>query len=127
VVTPAPGLDRRRFIALLVAGAAGSTVVAACGDDDDGGGDAGPPGSPVPPLPTSLAEALATLAATVRRVAPELEPLELSVDPADPEALAAAVAELDEATRRDLAAGDTVDVAGWVLSTTEARLCLAAA
>jgi hypothetical protein len=125
VVRPGPGLDRRRFLALLVAGAAGSTVLAACGDDD--GGDAGTPRSTVVPLPTSLAQALATLAATVRRVAPELEPLELSVDPADPEALATAVAELDEDTRRDLAAGDTIDVAGWVLSRTEARLCLAAA
>jgi hypothetical protein len=125
-VSPGPGLDRRRFLVLLVAGAAGATVVAACGDDDDEG-QAGQPGSTVAPLPSSLAEALVTLAAAVRRVAPELEPLPLSVDPTDPVALAAAVAELDEATRLDLAAGDTVEVVGWVLSATEARLCLAAA
>ena len=123
---PGPGLDRRRFLALLVVSAAGASVAAACGDDDDGDG-AGQPGSTVAPQPVTLAEALATLAAAVRRVAPELEPLQLSVDPADPGALASAVAELDEATRLDLAAGDTVEVAGWVLSATEARLCLAAA
>ena len=122
---PGPGLDRRRFLALLVVSAAGASVAAACGDDDGDG--AGQPGSTVAPQPVTLAEALATLAAAVRRVAPELEPLQLPVDPADPGALASAVAELDEATRLDLAAGDTVEVAGWVLSTTEARLCLAAA
>jgi hypothetical protein len=125
VVRPGPGLDRRRFLALLAAGAAGATVVAACSDDD--GGDAGQPGSTVAPLPASLAEALATLAAAVRRVAPDLEPLALDVDPSDPAELASAVAALDESARADLAAGDTVLVAGWVLSTTEARLCLAAA
>ena len=121
-----PGLDRRRFLALLVAGAAGATVVAAC-SDDDGGGDGTTVPSPVAPALDSLADALVVLAAAVRAVAPDLEPLALDVDPSDPAELASAVAALDESARVDLAAGDTVLVAGWVLSTTEARLCLAAA
>ena len=128
-MTSGPVLDRRGFLALLVAGAA-VTAASACsgdGDDGEGGGDGTTVAPPSAPEPDSLAEALVVLAAAVRAVAPDLEPLTLDVDPSDPARLTDAVAALDESARADLAAGDTVLVAGWVLSTTEARLCLAAA
>ena len=126
-MSPPAGLDRRRFLALLVTVAAGASVTAACGDDGDDDGSGTTTTSPVTPGPATLAEALVTLGAAVRRAEPDLEPLALDVDPSDPGRLASAVADLDEAARTDLADGNTVMVAGWVLSTTEARLCLAVA
>jgi hypothetical protein len=127
VTGPGAGLDRRGFLALLVSAAAGATVVAGCSDDEDAEPHTVPTSPTAPTAPSTLTDALVVLAAAVRDVAPDLEPLELGIDPADPDALAAAVADLDEAAAGDLADGSVVVATGWILSVTEARLALAVA
>lgn len=133
-----PPVDRRRFLG-LVGGWAGAASLASlvplagCRD----GGDPPPAGtapatavasSTTSPDPPSLRAALVTLGAAVRAVAPELLPLgpeAIDLGRTDGE-LADAVAGLAPAIRRDFADGAVVEVAGWRISVTEARLALAA-
>lgn len=127
-------VDRRRFLGLVGAATVGIVVApaAGCAAGGDGSGAASstvPAPDPAAGPTRTLRESLAVLAVAVRAAAPHLVPLGIeSIDLGRPDVeVAAAVAALAPAMRDDFARGAVLDVGGWRLSETEARLALAAA
>lgn len=131
---PEAGLTRRAMLALLGGGAAtvlvGGTVALRARDDGDGGGETGEP--PPDPLPDSQArlDGIAQVGTRYRELVPEeatREALLAAIPMAEqlPDTAGALEGELGERReqiRSDFANGDVVDVDGWQLSVTEARL-----
>lgn len=109
-------LSRRTLLGLLAGSAAGLLV----GCSDDGSPEEARVCDAVGAGGEEVPEGLVVIGTRYRELHPDDDPSVIGADlpPDDP---AAGLAALAQRVRADFAAGDTVDVDGWVLARTEAR------